>query len=34
MVGTYQAVADDGEIFTVEIPAFSLDIPGEKRVLN
>ena len=34
MVGTYQAVADDGEIFTVEIPAFSLDTPGEKRVLN
>jgi ApaG protein len=34
MVGTYQAIADDGEIFTVDIPAFSLDIPGGKRVLN
>lgn len=34
MVGTYQAIGDDGEVFTVAIPAFSLDIPGEKRVLN
>jgi ApaG protein len=34
MVGTYQAIDDDGKIFTVAIPAFSLDIPGGKRVLN
>lgn len=34
MVGTYQAIGDDGQVFTVDIPAFSLDIPGEKRVLN
>jgi ApaG protein len=34
MVGTYQAVGEDGEVFSVDIPAFSLDIPGEKRVLN
>jgi len=34
MVGTYQAVSDDGETFSVAIPAFSLDIPGGKRVLN
>jgi ApaG protein len=34
MVGTYQAIGDDGEVFTVAIPAFSLDIPGEKRLLN
>jgi ApaG protein len=34
MVGTYQAVDHDGQVFTVEIPAFSLDIPGGKRVLN
>jgi ApaG protein len=34
MVGTYQAIDDGGEIFTVAIPAFSLDIPGGKRVLN
>jgi ApaG protein len=34
MVGTYQAIEDGGEIFTVDIPAFSLDIPGGKRVLN
>ncbi len=34
MVGTYQAVDHDGHVFAVEIPAFSLDIPGAKRVLN
>jgi ApaG protein len=34
MVGTYQAIDDEGKIFTVAIPAFSLDIPGGKRVLN
>jgi ApaG protein len=34
MVGTYQAIGEDGEVFSVDIPAFSLDIPGEKRVLN
>lgn len=34
MFGTYQAVDNNGRTFTVEIPAFSLDIPGEKRVLN
>ena len=34
MVGTYQAIGDDGVVFSVEIPAFSLDIPGSKRILN
>ena len=34
MVGTYQAIENGGEIFTIDIPAFSLDIPGGKRVLN
>jgi ApaG protein len=34
MVGTYQAIDSAGETFTVEIPAFSLDVPGQKRVLN
>jgi len=34
MVGTYQAIANDGEIFAVAIPAFSLDVPNAKRVLN
>ena len=33
MVGTYQAIAD-GEVFSVAIPAFSLDVPGAKPVLN
>jgi ApaG protein len=34
MVGTYQAIDGEGEVFTVKIPPFSLDIPGSKRVLN
>ena len=34
MVGTYQAIDSAGETFTVDIPAFSLDVPGQKRVLN
>ncbi|MBA3516105.1 MAG: Co2+/Mg2+ efflux protein ApaG [Rhizobiales bacterium] len=34
MVGTYQAIDNDGAIFTVAIPAFSLDLPGAKPVLN
>ena len=34
MVGTYQARDDDGATFTVAIPAFSLDLPGLKPVLN
>jgi ApaG protein len=34
MVGTYQAIDSAGQTFTVNIPAFSLDVPGQKRVLN
>jgi ApaG protein len=34
MVGSYQAVADSGEVFTVDIPAFSLDMPGARPILN
>jgi ApaG protein len=34
MVGSYRMVADDGDVFEVEIPAFSLDSPQARRVLN
>lgn len=34
MVGSYEAVGEDGAVFSVAIPAFSLDIPGAARVLN
>jgi ApaG protein len=34
MVGTYRMVADSGEEFDVEIPAFSLDCPHEARRLT
>ena len=34
MGGTYQMVSEQGEKFDIEIPAFSLDMPAEKRHLN
>ncbi len=34
MVGTYQAIDATGDILEVAIPAFSLDMPVAKRVLN
>jgi ApaG protein len=34
MAGTYQMVADNGERFDAEVPAFSLDSPHIARVLH
>ena len=34
MGGTYQMVSDTGEVFDIEIPTFSLDIPSGTRQLN
>jgi len=34
MVGEYRMVGEDGQGFDVAIPAFSLDSPNVKRVLN
>jgi ApaG protein len=34
MVGEYRMVDPEGRSFEVSIPAFSLDFPGGKRVLN
>ncbi len=34
MAGSYQMVGEDGKEFSVEIPAFSLDLPDARRVLN
>ncbi len=34
MVGTYQVESGDGEAFTVDIPAFSLDSPYQSLVLH
>lgn len=34
MVGTYRMLVDGGEPFDAAIPAFSLDVPGARRVLN
>jgi ApaG protein len=34
MVGTYRMVDESGQSFDVQIPAFSLDSPYAKRVVN
>jgi ApaG protein len=34
MVGTYRMIDESGEAFDVAIPAFSLDSPYAKRMLN
>jgi ApaG protein len=34
MVGTYGMVSDAGERFDIEIPAFSLDSPSDRRTVN
>ena len=34
MVGTYQMTHENGKLFAVEIPAFSLDSPYARRVVN
>jgi ApaG protein len=34
MVGTYQMTTETGELFSVAIPAFSLDSPHARRSLN
>lgn len=34
MLGTYQMQGADGRWFAIEIPAFSLDLPDARRVMN
>jgi ApaG protein len=34
MVGSYEMETESGERFRIDVPAFSLDSPGGKRVLN
>lgn len=34
MVGRYTMKNDRGELFEIDIPAFSLDVPGRPRSLN
>ncbi len=34
MMGEYEMVDADGQPFAVEIPAFSLDLPGQARSIN
>lgn len=34
MVGRYTMQSDSGETFEIDIPAFALDLPGTRRVVN
>lgn len=34
MVGTYEMISDGGDRFEIAIPAFSLDLPEARRVVN
>jgi ApaG protein len=34
MVGHFTMIGEDGDTFLIDIPAFSLDIPAPRRVLN
>jgi ApaG protein len=34
MVGTYQMRTDNGETFSIAVPAFSLDVPNGRRTVN
>jgi ApaG protein len=34
MVGTYQMQNDEGELFSIAIPPFSLDLPDQRRTVN
>ncbi|MDQ4061839.1 MAG: Co2+/Mg2+ efflux protein ApaG [Pseudomonadota bacterium] len=34
MVGWYQMRSETGELFTIDVPAFSLDLPDAKPTLN
>jgi ApaG protein len=34
MAGSYDMISDNVEAFSVTIPAFSLHLPGQRRILN
>jgi ApaG protein len=34
MAGSYRMATSDGQIITVSIPAFSLDLPDQNRIVN
>jgi len=34
MRGAYQMLTEEGDAFDVEVPEFSLDLPGARRVMN
>ena len=34
MAGSYQIISNNGEVFNVAIPAFSLDCPDTKKTIN
>ncbi len=34
MVGSYEMQNENGEMFSIDIPAFSLDLPDAQRIVN
>jgi len=34
MVGTYQMQNEHGDLFSIDIPAFSLDLPDQQKTIN
>ena len=34
MVGTYQMQNENGDLFSIDIPAFSLDLPDQQKTIN
>lgn len=34
MVGSYEMVNEDGDRFSIDVPAFSLDLPDERKTVN
>jgi ApaG protein len=34
MVGTYQMQNEEGDLFSIDIPAFSLDLPDQQKTVN
>jgi ApaG protein len=34
MVGSYEMVNQDGDEFSIDVPAFSLDLPDQGKIVN
>ncbi|MEQ8700279.1 MAG: Co2+/Mg2+ efflux protein ApaG, partial [Bauldia litoralis] len=34
MVGSYEMEGENGDLFSIDIPAFSLDLPDQRKTVN